>query len=233
MKKNKRIIIIIIILVMIVAISGAVTYTIYKRNKVITEFNNYIEEYIDDISMYILDVNKTKYQELINECDHIIVSKESEKVEGLKEELSQLKDDLTNSNIDLINKSISELEAIDTSKLDEKDSIVNKIKNIKKLRDEKEYINANEEAKTIKTEINEKLEIIRQEEEAKAKAEAEAEAKAKAEEEEAKAEAEAKVKADVANQGGTKGTNQIPTTIKPPTVTISPLELFMDECYSD
>jgi len=135
MRKNKKIMIIIIIVV-IVAITGVITYTSYKKNKVIAEFNNYVEEYKDDISTYILNTNETKYQDLINKCEQIIANKEFKKVEGLKEELSQFKDDLTNSNIELINKSISELEAIDISKLDDKDSIVNKIESIKKLRDE-------------------------------------------------------------------------------------------------
>ncbi|GAA0765732.1 hypothetical protein GCM10008908_02640 [Clostridium subterminale] len=249
MKNNKKIIIMIIIVV-IVAITGVVTYTSHKKNKVIAEFNNYIEEYKDDISTYIIDKNETKYQDLINKCEQIIANKEFKKVEGLKEELSQFKDDLTNINIELINKSISELEAIDISKLDDKDSIVNKIGSIKKLRHEKEFVNANEEVIALTAEINKKLEIKKQEEEkaeAEAKAKAEAakakaqeEAKAKAEEEmrvKAQAEAEAKVqsetKADVQeevdNQGGTQSTNGTEIIIQLPTVDFT--DIYWEEHY--
>lgn len=195
MKNNKKIIIMIIIVV-IVAITGVVTYTSHKKNKVIAEFNNYIEEYKDDISTYIIDKNETKYEDLINKCEQIIANKEFKKVEGLKEELRQFKNDLTNSNMELINKSISELEAIDISKLDDKDSIVNRSESIKKLRDDKEFVNANEEVIALTAEINKKLEIRKQEEEkaeAEAKAKAEAEAKAQ---EAAKAQEEARAKAE-------------------------------------
>lgn len=246
MKKNKKIMIMIIIVV-IVAITGVVTYTSYKKNKVIAEFNNYIEEYKDDISTYILNTNEAKYQDLINKCEQVIANKEFKKVEELKEELSQLKDDLTNSNMELINKSISELEAIDISKLDDKDSIVNRIEGIKKLRDDKEFANANEEVIALTAEINKKLEIKKQEEEkaeAEARAKAQEEAKAKVEEEmrvkaqeeaqaklqeearakaqkEAEANVQAETKADVQeevdNQGGTQSTNQSEIIIQLPT----------------
>lgn len=100
MKKNKKVIIMIIIVVM-VAITRVVIYKVIK-NKVIAEFNNYIEGYKNDISMYILNMNETKYQDLINRCEQIIANKEFKKVEGLKEELNQFKDDLTDNNIELI-----------------------------------------------------------------------------------------------------------------------------------
>jgi len=252
MKKNKKIMIMIIIVV-IVAITGVITYTSYKKNKVIAEFSNYVEEYKDDISTYILNTNETKYQDLINKCEQIIANKEFKKVEGLKEELSQFKDDLTNSNIELINKSISELEAIDISKLDDKDSIVNKIESIKKLRDEKEFVNANEEVIALTAEINKKLEIKKQEEdkakaEAEAKAKAQAEAEAKAQEEarakvqeearakaqkEAEANVQAETKADVQeevdNQGGTQSTNQSEIIIQLPTVDFT--DIYWEEHY--
>ena len=258
MKKNKKIMIMIIIVV-IVAITGVVTYTSYKKNKVITEFNNYIEEYKDDISMYILNMNETRYQDLINKCEQIIANKEFKKVEGLKEELSQFKDDLINNNIELINKSISELEAIDISKLDDKNLIANKIESIKKLRDDKEFVSANEEVIALTAEINKKLEIKKQEEEkaeAEARAKAEEEAKAKVEEEmrvkaqeearakvqeeargKAQKEAEVNVQAEteadfqeeVDNQGSTQSTNQSEIIIQLPTVDF--MDIYWEERY--
>jgi len=192
MKNNKKYIIILI--VAIVAIAGVVGYTYLKGNRIINDFSNYVVEYKDGISTFLLNSNEEKYQELINKCDQIIVNKEYKKVEGLKEELNQFKDNLTDSNIELINKGISELEAIDISNLQDKDLLINKIEELKSLRDKKEFVDGNEKLIALKAEINDKLETKRQEE-AKAKAKAEAEARAKAEAE-AKAQAEARAKAE-------------------------------------
>jgi len=198
MKNNKKYIIILI--VAIFAITGVVSYTYLKGNRIINDFSNYVVEYKDGISKFLLNSNEEKYQALINKCDQIIVNKEYKKVEGLKEELNQFKDNLTNSNIELINKGISELEAIDISKLKDKDLIINKIEELKSLRDKKEFVDGNEKLKALKAEINDKLEIKRQEEE-KAKAEAEARAKAEAE---AKAQAEAEARAKVEAEAASK-----------------------------
>lgn len=228
MKNNKKYIMTLILV--IVAIVGVVSYTNLKTNKVINDFNNYVVKYKDGISTFILNTNEEKYQDLINKCDQIIANKEYKKVEGLKEELNQFKKNLTDSNIELINKGISELEAIDISKLNEKDLLVNKIEEVKNLRDKTEFVNGNEKLIALKAEINEKLEAKRQEE-AKAKAEAEARAKAEAE---AKAQAEAKAKAEaeaaskaqveaeaqtqgeVNNQGNTQSTNETEIIIEVP-----------------
>jgi|GEM_PF-778569 len=221
MKNNKKYIMILI--VVIVAIAGVVSYTYLKGNRIINDFNNYVVEYKDGISKFLLNSNEEKYKELINKCDQIIVNKEYKKVEGLKEELDKFKDNLTDSNIELINKGISELEAIDISKLNDKDLLVNKIEELKNLRDKKEFVNGNEKLIALKAEINDKLEIKRQEEakakaEAEAKAQAEARAKAEAEakaQEEAKekAEAEAASKAQVEAEAQTQGeiNNQVDT----------------------
>ncbi|WP_346870303.1 hypothetical protein, partial [Clostridium sp. UBA5119] len=163
MKNNKKYIIILI--VVIVAIVGVVSYTNLKGNRIINDFSNYVVEYKDGISTFLLNSNEEKYQDLINKCDQIIVNKEYKKVEGLKEELNQFKDNLTNSNIELINKGISELEAIDISKLKDKDLLINKIEELKSLRDKKEFVDGNEKLKALKAEINDKLEIKSQEKE--------------------------------------------------------------------
>ncbi|WP_346846751.1 hypothetical protein [uncultured Clostridium sp.] len=204
MKNNKKYIIILI--VAIFAITGVVSYTYLKGNRIINDFSNYVVEYKDGISKFLLNSNEEKYQALINKCDQIIVNKEYKKVEGLKEELNQFKDNLTNSNIELINKGISELEAIDISKLKDKDLIINKIEELKSLRDKKEFVDGNEKLKALKAEINDKLEIKRQEEE-KAKAEAEARAKAEAEAK-AQAEARAKVEAEAASKAQVEAETQ-------------------------
>ena len=221
MKNNKKYIMILI--VVIVAIAGVVSYTYLKGNRIINDFNNYVVEYKDGISKFLLNSNEEKYKELINKCDQIIVNKEYKKVEGLKEEIDKFKYNLTDSNIELINKGISELEAIDISKLNDKDLLVNKIEELKNLRDKKEFVNGNEKLIALKAEINDKLEIKRQEEakakaEAEAKAQAEARAKAEAEakaQEEAKekAEAEAASKAQVEAEAQTQGeiNNQVDT----------------------
>ncbi|WP_346879918.1 hypothetical protein [Clostridium sp. UBA3061] len=229
MKNNKKYIIILI--VAIFAIAGVVSYTYLKGNRIINDFSNYVVEYKDGISKFLLNSNEEKYQALINKCDQIIVNKEYKKVEGLKEELNQFKDNLTNSNIELINKGISELEAIDISKLKDKDLLINKIEELKSLRDKKEFVDGNEKLKALKAEINDKLEIKRQEEE-KAKAEAEARAKAEAEakvqaqaEARAKAEAaskaqveiEAQTQGEINNQGNTQSTNESEIIIDIPT----------------
>ncbi len=159
MKNNKKYIMILI--VVIVAIVGVVSYTNYKRNRIINDFSNYVVEYKDDISTFLLNTNEEKYQDLINKCDQIIVNKEYKKVEVLKEELNHFKDNLTDINIELINKGISELEAIDISKLDDKDLLVNKIEELKSLRDKKEFVDGNEKLIALKVEIDNKLEIRR------------------------------------------------------------------------
>ncbi len=205
MKKNKKYIIILI--VVIVAIAGFVSYTYFKGNRIINDFSNYVVEYKDGISKFFLNSNEEKYKDLINKCDQIIANKEYKKVEGLKEELSQFKVNLTDSNVELINKGISELEAIDISKLQDKDLLINKIEELKSLRDKKEFVDGNEKIKALKAEINDKLETKRQEE---AKAEAEAASKAQME-------AEAQTQGEINNQGNTQSTNQSEIIIDIPT----------------
>jgi len=210
-----------ILIVVIVAIVGIISYTNFKIDIIINDFSSYVVEYKDDISTFLLNTNEEKYQDLINKCDQIVVNKEYKKVEGLKEELDKFKDNLTDSNIELINKGISELEAIDISKLHDKDLLVNKIEELKNLRDKKEFVNGNEKLIALKAEINDKLEIKRQEEakskaEAEAKAQAEAEAKAEAASK-AQMEAEAQTQAEEYNQGDSQSTNETEIIIDIPT----------------
>lgn len=132
MKNNKKYIMTLVMV--IVAIFGVVSYTNLKINRIINDFNNYVVEYKDGVRTYLLNTNEEKYQNLINKCNQIIANKEYKEVEGLKEELNQFKENLTDSNTELINKGISELEAIDISKLNDKDLLINKIEELKKIK---------------------------------------------------------------------------------------------------
>ncbi len=42
-----------ILIIDIVAITGVINYTNFKRNKIINDFSNYVEEYKDDISTFL------------------------------------------------------------------------------------------------------------------------------------------------------------------------------------
>ena len=78
--------------------------------------------------------------------------------------MNQFKEEVLNKNIEVLSNTIAELEGIDISKISDKDSINSKIEEIKKLKDEKLFIQATELANTLKADINNKLEIIKQNE---------------------------------------------------------------------
>ena len=136
-----------------------------KNNENINNFTDYINTYKEEIANYNLDNSKEKYDSLISEAEQAIANKDYKNIESLKSNLNQFKEEIYNKNIELINNNIAELESIDISKISDKESITNQIEEIKKLKDEKQFVKATELLNTLKEDINNKLEIIKQENE--------------------------------------------------------------------
>lgn len=165
MKKiNNKILIPTIILICVIFL-GLIGYSSYSKNKSISEFTAYIESYKEESKNYIFNDNREVYESLLKESEEAILDKDYKKTQELEVKLNKLKEDLVKTNFDLVNKNIAELKAIDISKLDDKESIVPRIDNIKKLGDEQKFINSNEEFIALKNEITLKLEVIKVKEE--------------------------------------------------------------------
>lgn len=136
-----------------------------ENNDKINNFSNYINTYKEEIANYNLDDSKEKYDSLISEAEQAIANKDYKNIESLTSNLNQFKEEISNKNIELLNNTIAELESIDISKISDKESITNQIEEIKKLKDEKQFIKANELLNTLKEDINKNLELIKQQEE--------------------------------------------------------------------
>lgn len=134
-----------------------------ENNDNINNFSNYINTYKEEIANYNLDDSKEKYDSLISEAEQAIANKDYKNVESLKSNLNQFKEEIYNKNTELLNNTIAELESIDISKISDKESITNQIEEIKKLKDEKQFVKANELSSTLKEDINNKLEVIKEE----------------------------------------------------------------------
>ena len=135
-----------------------------ENNDSLSNFSNYINTYKEEITNYNLDDSKEKYDSLISEAEQTVTNKNYKNIESITFNLNQFKEELLNKNVEVINNTITELESIDISKILDKESIINKIEEIKKLKDEKQFIKAVELSKTLKEDINNKLEVIKQEE---------------------------------------------------------------------
>lgn len=159
---NKKIILLIGIIIAIVFIR-ALGYNIYIKNKTIAEFNAYLDNYKQETSTYDLTDNTEEYENLGKECEQAIANKDYKSIENLKSKANQFKENLLNKNIEITNAKITELENIDISNLNDKDSILSKIEEIKTLKNENQFIKANNLSITLKNDINNKLEIIKQE----------------------------------------------------------------------
>lgn len=135
-----------------------------QNNDNINNFTSYLNTYKEELSNYNLDDSKEKYDGLTSEAEQAIINKNYKNIESITFNLNQFKEELLNKNVEVINNTITELESIDISKISDKESIINKIEEIKKLKDEKQFIKAVELSKTLKEDINNKLEVIKQEE---------------------------------------------------------------------
>lgn len=136
-----------------------------KNNDIITNFSKYLDEYKNEISNYNLNDNQESCNNLISESEQSISDKNYKNVEYLTTKLNQLKEGILNKNIEMLNNTIYELESIDISKISDKASITTQFEQIKKLKDEKQFIKATELLALVKEDINNKLEIIKKEEE--------------------------------------------------------------------
>lgn len=180
-KKKKISIIICAIVILVISIGGIVVYKNIHTTKQIEKLSTYVEEYKTEINDYIIEQHKEKYDELISKSNELINNKDTDNIGDLKEKFKKLKDEIIQVNLELINSSISELEAIDLSKLEEKELIEEKIAEIKNLKENHKFKEASEISITLSSDVNKKLEIIRLEEAKRVEEE-----KKKAEEEENK-----------------------------------------------
>lgn len=162
--KNIKKVAYIIISLLIISFIGGVGYKHYSKNQLVNNFSDLISNYKQDISTYDLSDRAEEYENLIKECEQAIINKDNNEIKNLNVKLDSFKEELLNKNLEITNSNVNELENIDISKLEDKDSILSKIEEIKKLRDEKNFIQANELIATLSNDINNKLEIVKQEE---------------------------------------------------------------------
>lgn len=136
-------------------------YKSYSTNKAIDKFTTYIDECRTTTSRYILTSNKQEYENLLIKSECVISSKDSKLIKELQSKLNQVKEDLFKTNYELANKNIAELESTDISELSDSESILSKIDEIKNLRDEQDFLNANGKFMETKDDIYAKLEIVK------------------------------------------------------------------------
>ena len=138
---------------------------IYRNTyRTFEEANIAIFKYKEEIANYNLDDSKEKYDSLISEAEQAVINKSYKNVDSLTSNLNKFKEEVLNKNIELLNNTIAELESIDISKISDKESITNQIEEINKLKDENKFNKAMELSNTLKSDINNQLEIIRGEE---------------------------------------------------------------------
>lgn len=155
MKKIIRIIIVFFIIVICI-ILGKV-YTITRKSSTIPDFQEYLNKYKVEIENYNLDSKKEEINQLISSFENSIANREYDKLSSLRLELSNLKEELEKNNLEILNTDISQLESIDISMLDDKDSIELRIENIKNLRDKSLFVKASEEIVLLRSEIENKV----------------------------------------------------------------------------
>lgn len=135
-----------------------------KNNDIIANFSNYLDSYKNELSTFNLNDNQESYNNLILESEQAISDKNYKNIDSLSYQLNQLKEVIINKNIEVINDKLSELESIDISKISDKGSITSQFEEIKKLRDEKQFIKATELVNKLNSNINSQLESIKQDE---------------------------------------------------------------------
>ncbi|MEW8994438.1 hypothetical protein [Clostridium sp.] len=161
---NKKIIMM-IMLVLLSIIIAVTTYINHINKKVLKDFSKYIDQYKQEVEMYILIDNEEQYESLIKECEQAIIDSKSKKVEELESKLNTFKAEVLKTNSELASKNISELESIDISELDDKDALLSEIVTIKELVNKNEFVKANKEFISLRDYINNRLLTIKQEKE--------------------------------------------------------------------
>ena len=131
----------------------------------------YIEEYKKEISMYDLIDKESDYKKIITESEQALSEKNHKLIPDLKERAEILKEELLKKNIEIAEEKIKQLESIDISKLDNKDSINSSIEEIKKLKESHNFIKVNETFNSLSEEINVKIAEIEEREKQKKKEE--------------------------------------------------------------
>lgn len=132
-------------------------YKFYQSKTIIEKFGAYIEEYKKEISMYDLIDKESEYTKIITESEQALSEKNYKLIPDLKERAEFLKEELLKKNIEIAEDKIKQLESIDISKLDNKDSINSSIEELKKLKESHNFIKVNETFNSLSEEINVKV----------------------------------------------------------------------------
>ena len=163
MKKiNTKSIFMLVVIIFVCSILGGI-YVLNKKNSMIFNFQNYLNQYKVDKSNYIFNDNEEEYLQLINEAEMYITDNEIEKLSQQKEKLENFKEDLLNYNKELIQSYINQLKEIDISILDDSNLIKNEIESISKLINENKFVDAQNKYLEIYENINNKLKIKEEE----------------------------------------------------------------------
>lgn len=132
-------------------------YKFYQSKTTIEKFNSYIEAYKKEVSMYDLIDKESEYTKIITESEQALSEKNYKLISDLKEKAELLKEELLRKNIEIAEEKIKQLESIDISKLDNKDSINSSIEELKNLKESHNFIKINETFNSLLEEINVKI----------------------------------------------------------------------------
>ena len=99
MKKKGVIISLIVVLLVVILFGGAyLFYSSLSKNKEIDEFSKYIEKAKITFDKLLLNDDEVKYEDLIEQCEKVISSKNNDKIEIMKKKLVDLQDSVEEKN---------------------------------------------------------------------------------------------------------------------------------------
>lgn len=144
MFSKNQIILLIIICILSVSITAVSAILLLNPNNT-SNFRTYLNDYKINFENYILGENESNYNELLEQSKQAINSKDTNKIAQLRIKLKDLEKKVVSENNDTINNGLSEIEAIDTSKLpaDKKKKIYTQLDEVNKLIADKNFLKAN------------------------------------------------------------------------------------------
>lgn len=180
LEKKKKIIIISIVIVFVILIGAVTTVTVVAKNnakdKRIDEFKTYLESYTEEADKYILGDNQSEYNDLISRCEQTISNKNDSEIDQLETELKIFENNITKGNEQSLKDTLKEIKKIDTTDLDGKDEIKEKIEEANSLIRDKRFNEALDVIEDINILIEKDKKIVESEkqnaDEAKKKADA-------------------------------------------------------------
>lgn len=157
--KKKNTILYFFLGILIIVLLGVVSYNYYQKNNdiILNELSVFLEEFKDNISTYELFDQENEYLDLVTNFEQTLINEDKKSLNELQEKMISLKENLLTKNIEMTDEKISCLENTDISKLEDSNSVIYTIEEIKKLKENHNFIKINTMYDSILSEINIKL----------------------------------------------------------------------------